>query len=69
MFSDRPNLGNEYFEGESHLRSTEDRALAALKGIHLFVLQGLQDRNCSFAVTREVVDELTRAGARVKLGT
>ena len=69
VFSGAPNLGNEYFEGERHPDFTDERFLARFKGMPLFVFHGLQDRNCPFAVTQEVVDKLGKAGAKVELVT
>ncbi|MGZ7064744.1 MAG: carboxylesterase family protein, partial [Candidatus Aminicenantales bacterium] len=69
VFSGLPNLGEEYFAGEGHPNFTEDRFLAKFKGMPMFIFHGLEDRNCPFAVTRELVKKLEGIGAEVELVT
>jgi predicted esterase len=69
VFSGAPNLGNDYFPGEGHPNFLEDRYLAKFKGRPVFIFHGLEDRNCPFPVTRELVDKLERIGAKVELVT
>ncbi len=69
VFSGMPNLGEEYFAGEGHPNFLEDRYLEKFKGRPVFIFHGLADRNCPFAVTRELIGKLERVGARVELVT
>src|SRR5512140_363957 len=69
VFSGAPNLGYEYFPGEGHPNFLEDRTLTKFEGMPLFIFHGLEDRNCPFAVTQELVGKLRRIGAEVDLVT
>jgi predicted esterase len=69
IFSGEPNIGRNYFPGEDHPNFLEERYLAHFKGMPIFIFHGLEDRNCPFAVTKEVVGKLERAGAMVELVT
>jgi len=69
VFSGAPDLGNDYFPGEGHPNFLEDRYLEKFKGLPIFVFHGLEDRNCPFPVTRELVGKLERIGAKVELVT
>ena len=68
-FSGQPDLGNLYFPGGGHPNFLDDKNLAKFKGIPVFVFHGRQDMNCPFAVTKELVGKLERAGAKVEFVT
>jgi predicted esterase len=69
VFSGAPNLANEYFPGGDYPDFLDDRNLARFKGIPVFIFHGLEDRNCPFAVTKELAAKLEKAGAKVDLVT
>jgi predicted esterase len=69
VFSGAPDLGSQYFPSEGHPNFTDDRTLARFKAVPMFIFHGLQDLNCPFPVTQEVVAKLGRAGAKVELVT
>jgi len=69
VFSGHPNLGEEYFPGQGHPNFLEERNLDQFKGLPIFIFHGLEDRNCPFAVTKELVGKLERSGAKVELVT
>lgn len=69
VFSGQPDLANLYFPGENHPNFLDDKTLTVFKGVPIFIFHGLQDRNCPFAVTQELVGKLGRVGAKVELVT
>lgn len=69
VFSGAPDLGNQYFPGEGHPSFLDERNLVTFKGVPIFIFHGLEDRNCPYAVTEELVKKLERAGAVVEFVT
>jgi predicted esterase len=69
IFSGHPDIGNLYFPGEGHPNFLEDKNLMKFKGIPIYIFHGRDDRNCSFAITKELVSKLGRAGAKVEFVT
>jgi predicted esterase len=55
--------------GESYPNFLEDKNLGKFKGMPIFIINGREDRNCPFAVTRELVGKLVRIGARADFVT
>ncbi len=69
IFSGHPDIGSLYFPGEGHPNFLEDKNLVKFKGIAIFLFHGRDDRNCPFAITKELVSKLERAGAKVEFVT
>lgn len=69
VFSGHPDLANRYFPGEAHPSFLDEKTLARFKGLPVFVFHGVEDRNCPFETTRELVAKLEKAGAKVEFVT
>jgi predicted esterase len=64
VLAGQPDLGPQWL-GEGHPDAREPENLARLKGETFFIVHGMEDRNCPFAKTAQLVDGLKGAGAKV----
>jgi predicted esterase len=64
VFAGQPDLGPQWL-GAGHPDALDPVNLAALKGETFFIVHGMEDRNCPFAKTVEMVKGLQAVGAKV----
>lgn len=67
VFSGHPDIANKW-QGEENLypNFTQIKYLKKFKDVPIFIFHGKEDRNCLFETTRNLIEKLKKAGARVK---
>ena len=68
VLSGHPNLANRWLGGE-HPNFLEEKNLDSFKDIPIFIFHGMQDRNCPFEITEQLIEKLRNAGAQVEFRT
>ena len=66
IFSGGPSMGKRYAPDANPPDFKDDRTLKVFRGMPVFVFHGEGDRNVPITDTRELVEKLIKAGARVE---
>lgn len=68
VFSGHPNIANKWY-GEGHPNFLNPNYLNPFKDIPIFIYHSKNDLNCPFNLTKELAEQMTKAGAKVQMVT
>ena len=66
VFSGHPDLPGAFSLGGDHPNFLDEEHLEQFENIPVFIVHGIEDRNCPFELTEKLVEKLKSAGADVE---